>query len=92
MSETMLRTVEAGSWRGARAAFLRFGFERSSMADIAEGAGVSRTAPHHYFLGKEDVFKALVEALHARTHTAAIEAKAWTRRFEGFSMPSSGEH
>lgn len=30
---------------GARAAFLRFGFERSSMADIAEGACVSRTAP-----------------------------------------------
>ncbi len=29
---------------GARAAFMRYGFERSSMADIAAGAGVSRTA------------------------------------------------
>jgi Bacterial regulatory proteins, tetR family len=29
---------------GARAAFLRFGFERASIADIATGAGVSRTA------------------------------------------------
>jgi len=56
---------------GARAAFLRFGFERSSMADIAAGAGVSRTAVYHYFPGKEDVLKALIEALHERTHEIA---------------------
>jgi len=55
-------------------AFLRFGFERSSMADIAKGAGVSRTALYHYFPGKDDVLQALIEALHTRTHEIASEA------------------
>ena len=59
---------------GARAAFLRFGFERSSMADIATGAGVSRTAVYHYFPGKEDVLRAVVDELHAASLAAAAEA------------------
>lgn len=59
---------------GALAAFLRFGFERSSMADIAKGAGVTRTALYHYFPGKDDVLRALIDALHARTHEIAVDA------------------
>ncbi|QYE36408.1 TetR/AcrR family transcriptional regulator [Polymorphobacter sp. PAMC 29334] len=59
---------------GARAAFMRYGFERSSMADIAAGAGVSRTALYHYFPGKEDVLQAVVDELHARHLNAATEA------------------
>ena len=51
----------------ARAAFLRFGFERTSMGDIAAGAGVSRTALYHYFPGKEDVARAVVEDFTAKT-------------------------
>ena len=64
---------------GARAAFLRFGFERTSLADIAAGAGVSRTALYHYFPGKEDVLRAVVEELHAANlcqATAALEKSA----------------
>lgn len=59
---------------GARTAFLKFGFARASMADIADGAGISRTALYHYFPGKEEVLKALVEALHTKTHELATEA------------------
>jgi len=59
---------------GARAAFLRFGFERSSMADIAAGAGVSRTALYHYFPGKEEVLRAVVDELHAKSLDDAGEA------------------
>ena len=59
---------------GARQAFLRFGFERSSMADIAAGSGVSRTALYHYFPGKEDVLQALIAKLHSQTHAIAIRA------------------
>jgi AcrR family transcriptional regulator len=44
------------------------------MADHRKGAGSPRTALYHYFPGKEDVFGALVDALHARSHAAAIEA------------------
>ena len=61
---------------GARTAFLRFGFGRSSLADIAKGAGVSRTALYHYFPGKDDVLHALIEAFHARTHQLALQALA----------------
>jgi AcrR family transcriptional regulator len=62
--------------RGASAAFLRFGFERTSIADIALGAGVSRTAVYHYFPSKEEVLRAVVEELHATslsTATVALE-------------------
>jgi AcrR family transcriptional regulator len=59
---------------GARAAFLRFGFERSSIADIAAGAGVSRTALYHYFPGKEEVLRAVVDELHATTLGDAVVA------------------
>jgi AcrR family transcriptional regulator len=59
---------------GARAAFLRFGFERSSVADIAAGAGVSRTALYHYFPGKEEVLRAVVDDFHAQTLNDAREA------------------
>ena len=59
---------------GARTAFLRFGFERSSMADIAAGAGVSRTALYHYFPGKEEVLRAVVDELHAKSLSDAAEA------------------
>ena len=59
---------------GARSAFLRFGFERASMADIAAGAGVSRTALYHYFPGKEEVLRAVVDELHAKSLNEATEA------------------
>ncbi|CUT12722.1 Transcriptional regulator TetR family [Bradyrhizobium sp.] len=58
---------------GARAAFLRFGFQRASMADIAAGAGVSRTALYHYFPGKEEVLVAVVDELHARSLSEATK-------------------
>jgi AcrR family transcriptional regulator len=44
------------------------------MADIAEGAGVTRTALYHYFPGKDEVLQALIKALHESTHRSAIEA------------------
>jgi AcrR family transcriptional regulator len=59
---------------GAGRAFLRFGFERANMADIATGAGVSRTALYHYFAGKEDVLRALLDDLHTGSLEAAAEA------------------
>lgn len=59
---------------GARSTFLRFGFQHASMADIASGAGVSRTALYHYFPNKEEVLRAVVDAIHARSLREAAEA------------------
>jgi AcrR family transcriptional regulator len=67
---------------GARTAFLQFGFDRSSIADIAKGSGVSRTALYHYFPSKEEVLQALVEALHSRTHELALEALERSKNLE----------
>ncbi len=56
---------------GAREAFLRFGFKRTSLADIASGAGVSRTAVYHYFTNKDEVLLAVVEEMNASTLRAS---------------------
>lgn len=40
----------------ARATFLRYGFRRVSMADIAAAAGVSRPALYLLFKNKEEIF------------------------------------
>jgi AcrR family transcriptional regulator len=40
----------------ARAVFLRFGYKRVSMSDIAEASGISRAALYLVFKNKEDIF------------------------------------
>lgn len=54
---------DAAILRSAFQAFARYGLKRTSMADIAEGAGMSRPALYLRYCGKEDIFNALV-----RTH------------------------
>lgn len=40
-------------------AFATYGFRRTSMDDIARGAGMSRTALYLHFRNKEDIFRSL---------------------------------
>jgi AcrR family transcriptional regulator len=49
----------------ARQVFLRYGFRRTTMGDIAAEAHVSRPALYLQFSSKEDVFRAVMEALFA---------------------------
>ncbi|HEY2133648.1 MAG TPA: helix-turn-helix domain-containing protein [Acetobacteraceae bacterium] len=49
------RAVEAGA-----RVFLRFGFARATMGDIAKAAGMSRPALYLIFCSKEEVFEAVV--------------------------------
>jgi len=49
------RAVEAGA-----RIFLRFGFARATMGDIAQAAGMSRPALYLIFCSKEEVFEAVV--------------------------------
>ena len=51
---------------GAKAVFLRHGFEGSSMDAVAEAAGVSKMTVYRYFAGKEELFAGLIEDLCAR--------------------------
>ncbi len=44
--------------------FLRYGFARTTMGDIAERAGISRPALYLVFPGKEEVFAAVIRRLN----------------------------
>ena len=45
----------------ARNTFLRYGFKRVTMNDIAEAAGISRPALYLVFDNKEEIFKGVYE-------------------------------
>ncbi|MDR3462881.1 MAG: helix-turn-helix domain containing protein [Beijerinckiaceae bacterium] len=49
------RAIDAGA-----RVFLRFGFTRATMGEIAQAAGMSRPALYLIFCGKEEVFEAVI--------------------------------
>ena len=64
--------------------FVRHGFSKTSMADIAKAAGISRTSLYNHFPAKEDVFRALSSRMNERVYrevVAALSATApWDRQ------------
>jgi AcrR family transcriptional regulator len=67
------RAIDAGA-----RVFLRFGFARATMGDIARAAGMSRPALYLIFCSKEEVFEAVV-AQWAEASLARIAAGLATR-------------
>jgi AcrR family transcriptional regulator len=61
---------DAAILRSAFLAFSRYGLRRTSMEDIAKGAGMSRPALYLHYAGKEDIFKALVRRHFAQAEQA----------------------
>lgn len=59
---------EAAILTAAFEAFARYGLRRTSMQDIAKGAGMSRAALYLRFAGKEDIFRALARHHFAQAH------------------------
>lgn len=55
-------------------AFAKYGFKRTSMADIAEGAGMSRAALYMHFRNKDDIFRSMIEAYYAQSCADVAEA------------------
>jgi AcrR family transcriptional regulator len=47
----------------ARSVFMRYGFKRATMSDLAEAAQMSRPALYLLFSSKEDIFRAVVSQL-----------------------------
>jgi AcrR family transcriptional regulator len=58
----------------AVACFSRDGFRRTALDRVAQAAGISRAALYLHFANKEDLFRALVGTLHARTLEEATRA------------------
>jgi len=48
--------------KAARQVFARFGFSKSSIEDIARKAGTGKATLYYHFDGKEDIFRAVVQA------------------------------
>lgn len=69
----------------SRRVFTRHGFRRTSMAMVAEEAGVSRQAIYHHFPSKELLFSALVDSLQSR---AQDQAHAAVGVSEGQPLPT----
>lgn len=55
-------------------AFAKYGFKRTSMADIADGAGMSRAAVYMHFKNKDDIFRSMIEAYYAQSCADVAEA------------------
>ena len=70
----------------ARGCFLRYGYKRVSMSDIAEAAGISRAALYLLFKNKEDIFGAVylqwVEETIADIETEMPAASSPTEKME----------
>ena len=58
--------------------FARDGFRRTALDRVAREAGISRAALYLHFANKEELFRALVGALHARTLAEAADAARGT--------------
>lgn len=58
----------------------RVGFERATLGDITEAAGVTKGALYFHFVSKEDIAHALIDEQHrvSRESAAAILAKGGT--------------
>src|SRR5262249_36133213 len=65
---------QAAILEAASGIFLRYGFKKTSMDDVARAVGISRQALYLHFQTKEALFRAMVahtlEAMHARASAA----------------------
>lgn len=61
-SDKEQRVLEA-----AQGVFFRYGFARTTMADVAQAAGVSRPALYLVFPGKEELFSAVIHRMNTET-------------------------
>ena len=57
-------------------AFATYGFRKTSMDDIARGAGMSRPAVYLHYRNKEDIFRSLVQHYYDKACADVAEALA----------------
>jgi AcrR family transcriptional regulator len=68
--------AEARILNAAFRCFARYGYARTSMTDIAQEAGLSRTALYKHYPSLEDVFRALSQRVNQGVRQAVIDAAA----------------
>jgi AcrR family transcriptional regulator len=74
----------------ARELFATKGYRHVSLSQIVEAAGVTKGALYHYFTGKDDLFRAVVENLHRdvadRIAANEPDADLWTQLVTGCTL------
>lgn len=79
----------------AQAKFSAYGFARTSMADIAEAASMSRPALYQHFANKEEILRAMLARILDEAADAALLALAadgpLAVRLDGFVQRWSGD-
>ena len=58
----------------AESQFIRFGFRKTTMEDIAKAAGIGKATLYYYFKSKEDIFAEMVERVGQAGVYAIAEA------------------
>ena len=66
--------AEARILNAALRCFARHGLSRTSMSDIAQESGLSRTSLYKHYPNREEVFRALAARVNAGVRRAVIEA------------------
>lgn len=59
-----------------RTLFLRYGYRRTSVDDIAREAGVAKATLYLHFSGKEDMFRTMIRRFRAEMHARCDAAEA----------------
>ncbi|MFY2825937.1 TetR/AcrR family transcriptional regulator [Ruegeria sp. MALMAid1280] len=76
MTETVDDSRQKAILNSAFQAFATYGFRKTSMDDIARGAGMSRPAVYLHFRNKEAIVSKLTEVYYAEKSAAVAEALA----------------
>jgi len=58
----MPQNTRAKILNAAKSVFGRYGFQKSSLADVAAEARMGKSSIYYYFASKEDLFRAVVDA------------------------------
>ena len=67
--------------------FIQYGFQKTTMADIANGTGISRPSIYTYFENKEEIFKATCLKINKLSHKKVVQIlednhQDWTVRMK----------
>lgn len=89
-AEKRIRILDA-----AQVKFSAYGFARTSMADIAEAAAMSRPALYQHFANKEEILRAMLGRILDEAADAAVRALggegSLESRLDGFVQRWSGD-
>lgn len=81
--------------RAAIPVFAAQGYRRTSMADLADAAGLSRAALYRYYDNRADVFRAAFDAILNDSTDAALAALhadgTTSERIDGFLQRANGD-